>query len=153
MKKMTKKALIIILPIIFITIMVVLYFLPKSLTNLISDDASLAFSITKLNINNDYEELFDNTDYNHVTDEQKKLINEVFQKYPYQRDLATLFSDGIINDFSGNGFVYMWISQDGEDNIITLSHDDEIVINNKNYTMKNSSELLNEIFFILENID
>ncbi len=127
----------------------VVYFLPLSLSDTINKDSTMLF--TKIDITvSDGQSFHEATIYNDVTEEQKDNVLHLLSEFSYSRNIKTLFSDGSMSDNTGDGYLYITIyNQTDYAGTIVVAHDDEISLNNKNYTMNNSSDFINSIIEII----
>ena len=148
MKKTSKKNLIFVIVIIIFVIGALLYYRPLALSALIKANQEVNISTVFLDGKNGIA--YNNSaDYNALTDEQKKDIINLFQQYSYKRTLGTITSDG---SFSGsfNHLLNIFVYEDGVlVNMIALSNADKISVNDKTYTLKNSSELIKKLLEII----
>lgn len=149
MKKMYKKSSIGLLILMLIAAALSIYFRPLPLSNLLFTDNTIIVSKTVIETKEGIPNIDSQVDED-ITEQQKKEILELFNQYSYMRKINTLFSDG---SFSGNGdatYLYMYI-YDGTmlKNTVSFTDGGEISVNNKNYKLKNSNDIINEIQVIL----
>lgn len=148
MKKVRTKNLIFVIVIIILFAGALLYYKPLALSGLIKANQEVNISTVFLGSKNGMA--YNNAaDYNALTDEQKKDIINLFQQYSYKRTLGTITSDG---SFSGsfNQLLHIFIYEDGAlVNMISLSNADKISVNDKTYTLKNSSDLIAKLLEII----
>ncbi len=149
MKKLNKKIILIIGLIIIIIVGIIIYVKPMTLSDITMDNSTLIFSKIDLGVK-DGQPYHESVEYSDITDEQRDDILLLLNNYPYVRNIKTLFSDGSMSDNDGDGYFYIFIydEMDYKGSII-VAYDDEISVNNKNYTMNNSSDFINQILDIL----
>lgn len=148
---MKKKTIFRIGVMIVLLILVIAYFWPMSLSKAVDESGEINIVLTDFFIQNG-EPGIDFTEYTDITPDQKQAILTLFEKYTYRRTLLTPFSDGSmhgIGDKVLNIYVFHGISDTDYLGISTK----EIVINFKNYHIKNPEQLIAEILEILEQAD
>ena len=145
---MNKKAILRIGILAVLLILVIAYFWPLSLANAVDKSGKINIVLTDFSIQNGDPDI-DFTEYSDITPDQKQALLNLFEKYTYRRTLLTPFSDGSmygLGDKVLNIYVFHGISDIDYLGIST----NEIVINTKNYRMKNAGQLITEILDILE---
>ncbi len=149
MKSTTKKAIIIVIFTIIIVLASILYLKPISLTDIINSNSTLLFTKIELGVK-DGSPYHNSTNYNDITDEQTKEILQLLNNYSYARNIKTVFSDGSMTDNAGDGYFYITIyNETNYEGVVVIAYDNEISVNDKNYTMKNSEQFINEILAII----
>lgn len=145
---MKKKTILRIGIVAVLLILVIAYFWPLSLANAVDESGKINIVLTDFSIQNGDPDI-DFTEYSDITPDQKQAILTLFEKYTYRRTLLTPFSDGSmygLGDKVLNIYVFQGISDIDYLGIST----NEIVINTKNYRMKNAEQLIAEIIEIVE---
>lgn len=124
------------------------FFRPLQLSKCFDESKNICVSELEFEII-DGEPYIKSDTYNDITIEQKEEIEDLFQKYSYRRTLRTPFSDGSMSDL-GDIVVHIYIYEDK--NLITsisVSNENGISINQKNYKLSNSSEFIFELINII----
>ncbi len=144
MKKANKKLLFLIM----IIVVLVLYFKPLALSDLINQNQKI--SIIRIELGTKDGIAYNNSEtYNDITDEQKVNIINVFQQYSYRRTFGTLISDGSLSGL-GDELMQIYLYEDNVlVNTISISSTGSISVNDKSYTLKNSQELISKILEIM----
>jgi len=145
---MKKKTILRIGIVAVLLILVIAYFWPLSLANAVDESGKINIVLTDFSIQNGEPDI-NFTEYSDITPDQKQAILTLFEKYTYRRTLLTPFSDGSmygLGDMVLNIYVFQGISDIDYLGIST----NEIVINTKNYRMKNPEQLIAEIIEIVE---
>ena len=148
MKKI-KKVVIFIGIIIFCIVSISIYFMPLPLSNLANENNV----ILMINVNagvKDGTPFTDSQSYNDITKEQQKEIVTLFEEYTYHRKLNTMFSDGSLSTGNNTSSFYIFV-YDGltPTNTIILTDYDNNLVNNKNYSINKSSDLVEQILAII----
>ena len=145
---MKKKATFRIGVMIVLLILVIAYFWPLSLAHAVDESGKINIVLTDFSIQNGEPDI-DFTEYKDITPDQTQALLTLFEKYTYRRTLLTPFSDGSMHEVGDkvlNIYVFHGISDTDYIGISTK----EIVINFKNYRMKNAEALIGEVIKILE---
>ncbi len=149
MKKANKKTILIIGLIIIAVLCALIYMRPMTLSDNIAHNSTLLFAKIDLGVE-DGRPYNESTNYNDITEQQKQEILMLLGNFPYTRNVKTLFSDGSMANNDGDGYFYIYIySETDYVGTVIMAYDDEISIGNKNYTMQNSSDLINQILDII----
>ena len=129
-------------------LILVIYFQPMHLADLA--DPTSEFSITRQHIYvENGEPEIDTESYNDLSEDQTQHIIDSLQKYAYRRTPGTLFSDGSLSDL-GEWLICIYIYRDDElvDTVI-VSDTGDISVNDRSYSMQDSSEFIQQITEIL----
>ena len=87
--------------------------------------------------------------YSDITAEQKSVILAVLDECTYKKTLDTLFSNGSMSGM-GNKMLSIYVFNESSDSHVLVISSKEIVINGKNYRMKNAGLLIEQIIAIME---
>ncbi len=149
MKKLSKKHLVVAFCVLALLAFGIVYFMPLSLSGFIGDDSTLVFSKLHIDIK-DGAPYHESSDYNDITQEQKKLILDLLDDFTYRKNFSTLFSDGALSNNEGDGYFFMFVYEGEEPALtVTIAHDDEISVGDKNYTMNNSDVFIARMLEII----
>ena len=144
---MKKKSLYLSGLVIILLVCIIVYFKPLSLSNLVSEDSLINMIFSEYVINNDEPDI-EVVEYEDITAEQKNALLPILEKYTYRRTLGTLFSTGSMSG-TGNKTLSIYVF-DNDSNSIFISSVGKIVVNNKNYRMKNTELFIEQIMAIME---
>lgn len=149
---MKKKMIYLIIIIIVLLISILTFFKPLSLLNITSESNQIKMVLSEFEIRNG-ETYIDSIDYQAITAKQKHDILNLLEKYTYRRTFSTLFSDSSISELGDKTltiYVYDDVSLVGS---IFVSSSGKIIVNNKNYSMHNAKEFIEQMIEILERVD
>ena len=144
----------------FITIIIVAlggllwYFRPLSLSNLANDSIQILATEIEYVVKDDmaYHNV---TNYTEISDVQKNEIQALFENYSYKRTLGTLFSDGSLDGFFNkvpHKTVLISVYKEGDSfNSITIRDTGKIAVNDKDYKIQDSAELIEAMLEIISN--
>jgi len=144
MKKKTTYLLVIV---IVLLICIIAYFKPLSFSNAASENSKITMILNEYVIRNGEPDI-DVAEYQDITTEQKSALLTVLEKYSYKRTFGTLFSNGSMSGI-GNKMLSIYVFDDNSD-IIFVTSSGQIVVNGKNYSMKNAEQLIEQIIDIVE---
>lgn len=122
----------------------VLYFRYLSLLDIADEGMQMQIILNEYSIENG-EPNIDTVEYQNITEEQHQEIISLFDKYPYQRTLGTLFSDDTLY---GLGNKILYIHMNGA--IVTVTSTGKLAINDKTYRMDNAEQFIHQIIDIVE---
>lgn len=150
MRKMNKKLMIIFAIVILSVVGFSIYFRPLSMSDLLSDDNTIIVCQNIMEVKNGQPDI-DVQSYEDITEQQKNEISELFDEYTYRRKFNTIFSDGSMADSRGRTFLNIFI-YDGTTlkNTIIFTDYGEISVDGKNYKLKKSNDLIDQIQVILK---
>ena len=143
------KNLYLVAIIILLLILNIIYFKPLLLSDTVDVSNQIIMVLNESGVRNG-EPYINSVEYQTITSEQKNVILDLFEKYPYKRTFATLFSDGSMSGL-GNKTLYIYMYDDISLACnIFITSTEKIVINEKNYSMENSEQLIEQIINIME---
>ena len=144
MKKTPYKTFVTGLIIIAVLAALLLYFWPMDMSDLINENQDVLITRNEFRVQNG-EPYIDYENFNDLTDDQRQDIEDLFQQYTYRRAPGTLFSDGSLSGI-GDELINIYVYE-GSDLVrtITISDTGDMSVNNRNYTVKESSELIQDI--------
>ena len=145
---MKKKAIWIIALAIVLLLGIIIYFKPLSFSNIVSDNSEISMILNEYGIRNGKPDI-DVVEYKDITVEQKSAILAVLDECTYKKTLDTLFSNGSMSGM-GNKMLSIYVFNESSDSHVLVISSKEIVINGKNYRMKNAGLLIEQIIAIME---
>ena len=148
---MRKKTIFLIGINIVLLICIIAYFKPLSLSNTASENSNISMILNEYVIRNGEPDI-DVVEYKDITAEQKSAILTLLEKYTYRRTFGTLFSNGTMSGI-GNKMLSIYVFNDSSDSHVLVISLKEIVINGKNYRMKNAEQFIEQIIEIMEQAD
>ena len=129
-------------------LILVIYFQPMHLADLADPTSELSITRQHIYVENGEPEI-DTESYNDLSEDQTRRIIDSLQQYTYRRTPGTLFSDGSLSDF-GEWMICIYIYRDNElVNTVIVSDAGDISVNDRCYSMQDSSELIQQITEIL----
>ena len=137
--------------IVVLVICVIAYFKPMPFSDLTDNDNDndIQMILSDFGFENG-EAKNESVKYTNITTEQKREILTVLEKYNYRRNFKTLFSDGSISDI-GDKLLHIYVyEEDLFCDSIMVSSSGKILVNHKNYSMKNAEKLIEQIIDIVE---
>lgn len=121
-----------------------LYFSPLPMSDLAKKDHEILVTMTKIGVRNG-EAYIDCENYNALTREQQNQIRNAFRNHSYRRRFSTPLSDGAM-DGLGEEHIQIYIYDDLTlVHSIFLSPEGDVMIDAKNYRMKDAEEIFEEI--------
>lgn len=147
-KKVYVKLVILTVFLISFAAVLIWYFRPLKLSELITGDQELCITHIVMEVK-DGEAYTDSQNYNAITEEQKNDIIELLETYSYQREWGTFFSDGSLQGL-GNELLHLFVYEEKE-LVCTISISDtgSAVIHDKTYNVKHAGELMDHILNIV----
>lgn len=129
-------------------LILVIYFQPMHLADLADPTSELSITRQHIYVENGEPEI-DTESYNDLSEDQIRRIIDSLQQYTYRRTPGTLFSDGSLSDL-GEWLICIYIYRDNElvDTVI-VSDTGDISVNDRSYSMQDSSEFIQQITEIL----
>lgn len=128
---------------------IILFFHPLSLSDTVDESNQIVMIWNEIGIRNG-EPYIDSVDYQTVTEEQKCAILDLLEEYPYKRTVGTLFSDGSLSELGSETLsVYVYDDTSLICSIFITSAE-KIVVNEKNYSMKNAEQLIEQVLEIMQ---
>ena len=91
--------------------------------------------------------------YTNITAEQKREISVVLENFKYRRNFKTPFSDGSISDLGDKLLSIYVYENDLHSDSVMISSSGKILVNHKNYSMKDAEKLIEQIIDIVEQKD
>ena len=141
---MKKKILYLTVILFVFLLLIIVFFKPLSFSDLVKENYQIIMTFNELGVRNG-EPYNDYTNYQDITTEQKNVILTLLGEYTYRRTFGTLFSDGSISR-SGDRILFIYAYDD--DSLvksIIVSSSGDIIVNDKNYRMKNAEMLIERI--------
>lgn len=149
MIKINKKIILTLGLIIAILICFAIYLKPIPLSNIAKDNNTLLFTKIEMGVVNG-QAYSESTDYNDVTTTQTEEVFKLFDDFSCSRNLKTIFSNGSMSNNKGDGYLYISVFNDTDFyGTILVSYDNQIAVNDKNYTMNNSAEFIDAILEVI----
>jgi len=130
------------------------YFRPLPLSNLANDSIHILATEIEYVVKDDmaYHNV---TNYTEISDVQQNEIQALFENYSYKRTLGTLFSDGSLGEFFNkvpHKTVLISVYKEGDSfNSITIRDTGKIAVNDKDYKIQDSAELIEAMLEIISN--
>lgn len=124
-----------------------MYFKPLNLTALInnSNTDNLTILASSLNINDYY-----NNTYQDISQDDLLSIINIINNYTYTRKFNSMFSEDSLGEL-GDYLIHIYTYKNNSQiNSLSISNNNKISINNKNYSIKNSDNLIQEILEVLD---
>lgn len=147
---MKKKSGIIFMILLIFVVGLLSYFRPHSLSELLLKNHTILVCQTVIETR-DGKANIDSQSNEDLTEQQKNELSKLCDGYTYRRKINTLFSDG---SFSGNSdvtYLYVYVYEGTTlKNTVVFTDYGEISVNNKNYKLERSSEIIGEIQKIIE---
>lgn len=146
---MKKKMIYLAVIVIVLLVGMIAFLKPLSLSDIANENHQIKMILSEFTVRNG-EAHIDSVDYQAITAEQKRDILNLLEKYTYRRTFRTLFSDGSISGLGDEMlsiYVYDDVSLIGS---IIVSSSGKIVVNEKNYSMKNAEQFIEQITEIME---
>lgn len=138
------KKILIILLIIMLLIFSMIYFRPLSLLEKVNESNQIRIVMTEF-VYKGGNPGINSTQYAPLSSEQNQEFLAILKKYPYRRTILTPFSDGSMPN-GGNQLLNLFLYENTEDvGIIFISSQGKISIDSKNYRIKNSDVLIQEV--------
>lgn len=148
MRKTSYKALVTGIVIVVVLAALLLYFRQMDMSDLINGDQNILITRNEFGVQNG-EPYINYENYNDLTDDQKQDIVDLFQRYTYRRTPGTLFSDGSLSGM-GDELINIYIYEGTElVRTVTISDTGDMSVNNRNYVMQESLELIHNISGII----
>ncbi len=151
MKK--KKRFICLIIIIGLIAGILSYFEPLKLAGLTDEDPYIVIAYQEFGIENGCPYI-NNTNYNEITENEKREITNLLKQYTYQRTFGTFFSDGSLTT-PGNEAVniYLYDKNNILTNTILITDFDDISVNGKVFKLRNSSLFIEKLLEIIDKRD
>ncbi len=146
MKILTPRNGIIAAVLVLLIAALTFYFWPLTLSDLIDETHEMSITTIEHSIV-DGEPLIDMGEYSTLTAEQQADVLVLLQTVTYHRNLTTFFSSSALSDETIAIYTY---DQNRLINSIFLSDLDEIVVNDKPYTMFGTTALIEKFLEIVE---
>ncbi len=144
-----KKKMIWFIGIIVLAICVIAYFKPMPFPDIADSDNEIQMILSDFGFENGKAKN-ESVKYTNITEEQKREISAVLEKYNYRRNLKTLFSDGSISD-SGDKLLSIYVYKgDLHSDTIMISSSGKILVNDKKHSLKNAESFIEQIIDIVE---
>ena len=124
----------------------IVYFRPLSLFSTVSENSNITIVQQENAVGEARSDVFEEED---ISAEQKSAIFSVFEEYSYRRTFGTPFSDGSLSE---TGYVLelsIYIAEENSFHSIMMTSSGNLVVNGKNYRMKNAERFINQIDEIL----
>lgn len=145
---MKKKTICFLGLVIVLLICIIAYFKPLSFSNAVNEHSQISVIRNTYGIKNGKPDI-DVVEYKDITAEQKSAFLTLLEKYTYRRTLGTLFSNGTMTGM-GTEILTIHIFDDLLGSNVFVISAKEIVVNGKNYRMKNAEEFLAQIIALME---
>ena len=143
---MKKKIVFLVGVAIVLLICGIVYFRPLSLSSTVSENSNILVVLSDTAFEGRRNDVFEEED---ISAEQKSAIFSVFEEYSYRRTFGTPFSDGSLSE---TGYVLelsIYIAEENSFHSIMMTSSGNLVVNGKNYRMKNAERFINQIDEIL----
>ena len=148
---MRKKVICSIAFSLVLIVSIIIYFKPQSFSNISEENSTISILLNEYSIQNG-EPIIDVLEYKDINPEQESAVLSILEKYTYRRTLGTPFSNGSMTGLETKMLSIYVFDNSSDSNVFVLSGN-EIVINGKNYRMKNAGQLIEQIIEILEQTD
>lgn len=149
---MKKKSIYLVLIVIVLLVSMISFLKPLSLSDIANENNQMKMILSELGVRNG-EAYIDSVDYQAITAEQKRGILNLLEKYTYRRTFSTLFSDGSMSGI-GDEMLYIYVYDDVSlIGSIFVSSSGRIAVNEKNYSMKNAEQFIEQIIEIMEQVN
>ena len=145
---MKKRIIWIIVLFVVLLLCVIAYFKPLSFSNIVNSNSGISIILNEYRIKNGEPDI-DVIEYIDITIEQKSAILAVLDECTYRRTLSTPFSNGTMTGM-GTKMLSIYVLNDSPYSHVLVISSKEIVINGKNYGMKNAEQLIEQIITIME---
>ena len=146
---MMKKKIGYLIGIAVLVVCVIAYFKPQSFSDFADNDNQIKMILQDFTIKNG-EPNIESSEYQDITETQKRDILNVLDQFAYRRNIKTLFSDGSMSDL-GDKMLTIYVY---ENNLhigsVMVSSSGKIAIKNKVYSMKNAEDFIGQILDIVE---
>lgn len=146
---MNKKKIYLIGIAVVLLICLIIYFRPLSLSNTMHDFTQVNMILNEYDIR-DGEPNIDSVNYKTTTEEENGQLRTIFDNVTYRRNVGTLFSDGSMSGL-GNVTLYLY-AYDGDtlEATIFLASTGKVLVNEKIYSMENTTELIEQILKVVK---
>lgn len=142
-KAVVKAALLIVLSIIIVT-----YFRPIQLSDLLEDAETIQVSVQELGVDGSGTAYIDESACAALSSQEKEKIITAAEKYSYYRKLSSLLQyDG--NKELSNKILMLYVEENGQIKTICITSMQEIIIDNHSYRMANSWEFIDSVQLLL----
>lgn len=149
MKKPSYKALVTGTIIVIVLAVLLLYFWPMKMSDLINKDYEIRITLTEVVVR-DGEPYIDTKNYDNLTEEQGQDIMSLFQQYTYRRTPGTLFSDGSISG-AVNNYINIFVYEDSKlVRTIIISDTGGMSVDSRVYVVQEPSALIQDIISVIE---
>lgn len=149
MKKPSYKALVTGIIIVIVLAVLLLYFCPMEMSDLINEDYEIRITRTEVGVR-DGEPYIDTKNYDDLTEEQRQDIMSLFQQYTYRRTPGTLFSDGSISG-AINNYINIYAFENSElVRTIIISDTGGMSVDSIVYAVQEPSALIQDIISVIE---
>lgn len=145
---MKKKTICLLGLVIVLLICMIAYFKPLSFSNMVSQHSQISMILNVYGIKDGQPDI-DVVEYKDITAEQKSAFLTLLEKYTYRRTLGTLFSNGTMAGIGTRMLTVHVFDETLGSNVFVISAK-EIVVNGKNYRLKNAEEFLTQIIALME---
>lgn len=133
---------------VLLLICIIAYFRPLSLSNAVNESNQIKMILNEFGVRNG-KAYIDSVDYQTITAEQNSDIISLFDKYAYRRTFRTLLSDGSMSGV-GENVLYIYVYDDVSlVGMIYVASSGEIVVNGKNYSMKDAEQFISQMLQIV----
>ena len=153
MKKSSKKFLAFSMITVAFIVILLLYFKPLPLSDLIDENNEISVIKVEAGIENG-KPYTNSIEYNDISNEQKNNMISLLEHYSYKRTFGTMISDGSL---PGRGaereeIIYIFVYEnDALVNRIKVSTTGDIAVNDKTYRLQSASEFIDKLLEIISN--
>ena len=144
---MSKKNICLISIISFLLILIIIFFMPLSLSDLVNNSNHISMVWNEIGVHNGMTYM-DCVEYQSLTTEQNKAILSLLDEYTYKRTFRTLLPDNSMPDYYALN-IYL-SNETSMNNYIFVSSSGEILIHGKTYRMKNAEHFIEQILEVVK---
>ena len=143
-KAVVKAGLLIVFSIIIVT-----YFRPVQLSDLLEDAETIQVSVQELGVDNSGTAYIDEPACTVLSSQEKEEIITAAEKYRYYRKLSSLLQYDRNKGFS-NKILILYAEENAQIKTICITSMQEIIIENHSYAMANSWEFIDNVQSLLQ---
>ena len=143
---MKKKIVFLVGVAVVLLICGIVYFRPLSLFSTVSENSNITIVQQENAVGEARSDVFEEED---ISAEQKSAIFSVFEEHSYRRTFGTPFSDGSLSETGNVKILSIHIADENSSYSIMMTSSGNLVVNGKNYRMKNAERFIDRIDEIL----
>ncbi len=144
-----KKKIIWFAGVIVLVICVIVYFKPMPFPDIADSGNEIQMILSDFGFENGKAKN-ESVKYTNITAEQKREISAVLENFKYRRNFKTPFSDGSISDLGDKLLSIYVYENDLHSDSVMISSSGKILVNHKNYIMKDAESFIEQIIDIVE---